>query len=255
MRAALLAALLLVLGRVTDAAELPFSIEVSLELPDQTSLSLGAAAGSLTRLSGDRLVFPAVEIEPASQSFSPAGASCVSGLHVAQDGFGAGTLAPTASGYGGPLPLSGSLIADVLAGALGSFGVPLSLGISASPATRAFSLSPATSAPPVQGLLSLSYSRWGTSVADLTGTQDGIVTTWQVGGSLLSTLAGAQEISLVSPMHVYFADIDAGGTPARRTIPVAGRMRITVPAPPVLLSELAGVVTLVGLALRRWKQR
>ena len=255
MRGALLAAVLLVVGRVAVAAELPFSVDFSLELPGQTSLSLGAGAGSLVRETGNQLVFPAVGLVPASASFAPAGASCVSGLQVRQDGFGGGTLAPTATGFGGPLPLSGSLVADVLAGTLGSLGVPLSLGISASPATRAYSLSPATSAPPVEGFLSLSYSRWNTAVARMTGTHDGAVTTWQVGGSLLSTLAGAQEISLVSPMHLYFADIDAGGTSSRRTIPVAGRMRITVPAPPVLLSEVVGVVTLAGLAWRRWKHR
>ena len=252
MRTWLAAAIVLALGPTVDAAELPFSAVVSLELSDQTSLTLGSAAGTVTRLSDDRLVFPAVEIELAAQSFAPAGASCVSALHAVQDGFAGGTLASTTSGYGGPLPLSGSVIADVLAGAVGSLGVPFSLGASASPATRAFTTSPVASAPPVQGFLSLSYSRWRTSPAALTATEDGAVASqWQVTGSLLSTAAGAQVISLVSPMHVYFADIDAASSPARRTIPVAGRMTITVPAPSVLVSEIVGALTLLGLAQRR----
>ena len=252
MRAWLTAVITLALGAAAGAAELPFSAVVSLELPDQTILVLGAATGTVTRRSDDRLVFPAAEIELASQSFAPVGVSCISALHAVQDGFGGGTLASTTSGFGGPLPLSGSLIADVLAGAVGGLGVPFSLGASASPATRAFTTSPAASAPPVQGFLSLSYSRWRTSLADLTGTENGVVTSqWQAGGSLLSAAAGGQVISLVSPMHVYFADIDAASSPARRTIPVAGRMIITVPAPSVLLSEIVGVLTLLGLAQRK----
>lgn len=253
MRAGLALTLALALGGPVTAAELSFSTEVALELPDQTSLALGAASGTLTRLADERLIFPAVEIELVSRSFAPAGPSCVSGLHVLQAGFGAGTLASTGSGFGGRLPLSGSLIADVLAGAIDSLEVPFSLGASASPAARAFTPSPATSAPPVQGFLSLSYSRWRTSLIDLTGTQDGAITEqWQAGGSLLSTSAGAQVISLVTPMHVYFADIDAASSPARRTIPVAGRMTITVPAPPVLLGEVIGLLSLLALArLRR----
>ena len=252
MKTWLAAAIALALGLPAGAAELPFSAVVSLELSDQTSLTLGSGGGTLTRLSDDRLVFPAVEIELAAQSFAPAGASCVSALHAVQAGFGAGTLASTDSGFGGPLPLSGSVIADVLAGAIGSLEVPFSLGASASPATRAFTTSPGTSAPAVQGFLSLSYSRWRTSPAALTATEDGVVASqWQVAGSLLSTASGAQVISLVTPMHVYFADIDAASSPARRTIPVAGRMIITVPAPSVLVSEIVGVLTLLGLAQRK----
>jgi hypothetical protein len=155
-------------------------------------------------------------------------------------------------GFGGPLPLSGSLVVAALAGALGDLEVPLLAGVAASPAVRAATASPAASAPPVQAVLSLSYSRWTTAPADLTGTENGAITAqWQAGGSLLSTAGGGQVISLVAPLHVYVGGIDGTGASSRRTTALAGRMTITLPAPPLLASELAAFASLLVLATRR----
>jgi hypothetical protein len=263
LRARLFVALALALAGPARAGELPFSAVVTLELADQTVVALGSAAGRATRLADDRLVFPALElVTPVAAAFTPPPPSCVSPFEVLHEGLEGGTLAALseeaagAGGFGGALPLSGSLVVDALAGALGGLEAPLRAGAQASPAARAYTTAPDASAPPAQAFLSLSYSRWTTAPADLTGTRDGAITLrWQAGGSLLSTAGGAQEISLVAPMHVHTGGIDAGGATLRRTLPIAGRMTIRLPAPPLLASEAVALVSLLALAIRRTRSK
>ena len=99
-----------------------FVAEITLELPDESAVALGSAAGRATVSSSDELLFPPSALSgPTAATFTPPGSLCVSTISLVPSGFRGGVLGPSAeNGFGGAIGIDGNVVLEVLAGAVPS---------------------------------------------------------------------------------------------------------------------------------------
>lgn len=228
------------------AALAPFTGTITVGFVGGTQVEIASLSGNLDALPNGTLILPPL-------AFASAVTVSLADTYVTAVGFSAtgligGTLAPTGTGFGGSVPLTGNMPFLLDGGlGLGNLSVPLNIGSLTSP--TAFTSNTAGS---VFVSLSLSFSPWTTAPTYLTGTVSGYATASPtVSGSRTTTPGNNVTINLVSPLQIFRLG-STGGPSQVRTIPGFATMRLEfTPEPTALVLQGVAIATALILGVRR----